>query len=135
MLLLATAGAAPVPVSGRPSVPCSPPPAYVLFDWRSVAFDGEARMALDGVEYYRTRCTEALVTVTGHNDASESPVMSRMRAIAVRDYIVAHGYPAEYVMVSWVGSTDMRVPTAAGTRERQNRVVTIDYGPLPRTAD
>lgn len=51
--------------------------------------------------------------------------LSQRRADKVRDAMVAAGVPADRIDTRWVGDREPPVPTAAGVRDAQNRVVEI----------
>lgn len=51
--------------------------------------------------------------------------LSERRADRVRDAMVAGGVPADRIDVRWVGDREPPVPTAAGVRDAQNRVVEV----------
>ena len=51
--------------------------------------------------------------------------LSQRRADTVRDAMVAGGVPSDRIDVRWVGDREPPVPTAAGVRDAQNRVVEV----------
>jgi len=68
--------------------------------------------------------------VVGHSDAvgaeRQNERMSKLRAEAVADALVARGIPNSAIDVSWQGASDPAVTTDGGTPEQANRRVTID---------
>ena len=68
--------------------------------------------------------------VVGHSDAvgaeRQNERMSKLRAEAVADALVARGIPYSAIDVSWQGASDPAVATGGGTPEQANRRVTID---------
>ena len=73
------------------------------------------------------------VTVVGHTDTSGSVAynmrLSERRAKATADQLVSDGVPQTGLDVSWVGKTDLAVPTPDGTKEPLNRrsVITVQF--------
>jgi OmpA-OmpF porin, OOP family len=67
--------------------------------------------------------------ITGYADASGEPdegrATSENRAKAVKNFLVGLGLDSGRLRISARGSSDLRVPTAAGVREPQNRRVEI----------
>lgn len=67
--------------------------------------------------------------VVGHSDAvgaeRQNERMSKLRAEAVADALIARGIPNSAIDVSWQGANDLAVATAGGTPEQANRRVTI----------
>ena len=53
--------------------------------------------------------------------------LSQRRADRVRDALVAGGVPADRIDTRWVGDREPPVPTAAGVRDAQNRVVEVAF--------
>ena len=68
--------------------------------------------------------------VVGHSDAvgaeQQNERMSKLRAEAVADALVARGIPYSAIDVSWQGASDLAVATDSGTPEQANRRVTIE---------
>ncbi|MBH5322023.1 OmpA family protein, partial [Aurantiacibacter sediminis] len=48
---------------------------------------------------------------------------------SVQAYLTSRGIPGGRIMSEAFGENDLRVPTADGVRELQNRRVEITYGP------
>lgn len=71
----------------------------------------------------------AEIELAGHGDrfgsVHHNDVLSRRRAEAIRDALVAAGARSDLVEVSWHGETKTAVPTADGIREPRNRRVEI----------
>jgi len=74
------------------------------------------------------------VSVTGHTDAigaeTNNMVLGQKRADAVRDELVNKGVPAEIILTSSMGESQLKVPTQAA--EAQNRRAEIQFEPEPR---
>lgn len=70
------------------------------------------------------------ITIVGYNDtlASEaySLQLSRRRAMAVGDSLVAHDVSPSTLSIQWRGETRPALPTGDGVSEPLNRRVTID---------
>jgi OOP family OmpA-OmpF porin len=71
----------------------------------------------------------ARVTVIGKTDRVGSPpantALSRRRADAVRDALIAAGVPAANIITSWTGEGRQQMATANEVDEQGNRVVDI----------
>jgi uncharacterized caspase-like protein len=74
-------------------------------------------------------CGMPKLLVTGHSDTSAtadvSMALSARRASAVRDMLVAKGYPAADIVTEAKGETELAMPTLDGVREPLNRRVTV----------
>ena len=68
--------------------------------------------------------------VVGHADAvgaeQQNERMSKLRAEAVADALVARGIGYSAIEVSWQGASELAVATSGGSPEQANRRVTID---------
>ncbi len=96
---------------------------YVLTpDAQSVITEG-AQYATQGDQ------VSSKVTVVGHTDTSGSVAynlrLSERRAKATADQLVADGVSQTVLDVSWVGKSDLAVPTPDGVKEPLNRRATI----------
>ncbi len=69
------------------------------------------------------------VSIGGHADRAgtheDNERMSRRRAEAVRDQIIAAGVPSESIEMQWFGEDRPAVETEDGVREEKNRRVEI----------
>jgi outer membrane protein OmpA-like peptidoglycan-associated protein len=76
------------------------------------------------------------VTVIGKTDrvgaAPANMALSRRRANAVRDALVAAGVPAASIVTSWTGEGKQQMATADEVDQQGNRVVDITVLKLPR---
>jgi OmpA-OmpF porin, OOP family len=105
----------------------------VFFDWAKPEINRDAAEILDKVAaQYAGQPGERLV-LAGHSDrsgpAGANLRSSRKRAEAVRDYLAAHGVPANAISVQAYGEDQPIVPTEDGVREVQNRRVEIRFVP------
>ena len=71
--------------------------------------------------------------LAGYTDTSGTPRynlgLSQRRADAVKGYMSSHGVSDGVITTQAFGETNLRVQTADGVRELQNRRVEITYGP------
>ncbi len=71
--------------------------------------------------------------LAGYTDTSGTPRynlgLSQRRADSVSSYMTGKGVPAGVITSKAFGETNLRVQTADGVRELQNRRVEITYGP------
>jgi outer membrane protein OmpA-like peptidoglycan-associated protein len=78
----------------------------------------------------------ARVTVIGKTDRVGAPpansALSRRRADAVRDALIAAGVPAASIVTSWTGEARQQMATANEVAEQGNRVVDITVLKLSR---
>lgn len=76
------------------------------------------------------------VTVIGKTDRIGAPpanrALSRRRADAVRDALIAAGVPAASIATSWTGERKQQMATANEVDEQGNRVVDVTVLKLPR---
>jgi outer membrane protein OmpA-like peptidoglycan-associated protein len=121
-----------------PAAPPPPPPArqiqtfvvYFPFDRSTLTPDAQAvvQQAAQAAQQ-----GPASITVVGHTDTSGSVAynlrLSERRAKAVADALVGLGVAQSSVDVSWVGKTDLAVPTPDGVKEPLNRRATITLTP------
>jgi OmpA-OmpF porin, OOP family len=120
-------------LAASPAVGDIPNRWVVLFDHGSAKLT-EAFQATVVVNAVASEAKEALshtdaivVYVSGYADRS-GPAdfnmhLSRRRAEAVADALVAAGIARKYLEVSWHGEEELPVPTPDGVREQANRVV------------
>ena len=105
----------------------------MFFEWDKSDITPEAASILDNaVTQYQT-CGNAQVQLAGYTDTSGSSQynqgLSQRRADAVKAYMASRSIPEGNVTTSAFGETNLRVQTADGVREVQNRRVEITYGP------
>lgn len=124
----------PPPVAAPiPEVVCSPGPFIVFFEWDKSDVTPEAASILDNAVTQYQSCGNAQVQLAGYTDTSGSTSynqgLSQRRADAVRAYMTSRSIPDGVITSSAFGETNLRVQTADGVREVQNRRVEITYGP------
>ena len=118
-----------------PTVTCAPGPFIVFFEWNKSDITPEAASILDNAVTQYQNCGNARVMLAGFTDTSGTPKynigLSQRRADSTRAYISAHGIPDGVVSTQAYGEdpSKLRVQTADGVREVQNRRVEITYGP------
>jgi OmpA-OmpF porin, OOP family len=124
---------APEPVAPAPAAVCTPGPYIVFFDFDKSDITAEASSILDGAVSAYGNCGQAQVMLAGYTDTSGTPRynlgLSQRRADAVSAYMGSKGIPAGVITTKALGETNLRVSTADGVRELQNRRVEITYGP------
>ena len=130
----------PAPVAPRPVAPTPPPapvcnqgPYVVFFEWDESDITPEAATILDNAVSAYANCGMASVMLAGHTDTS-GPAdynigLSERRNDSVSNYLAGRGVPAARIATEAFGESQLRVPTANGVRELQNRRVQIMYGP------
>ncbi|MBA3838511.1 MAG: flagellar motor protein MotB, partial [Zymomonas sp.] len=118
-----------------PAAVCSPGPFIVFFDHNKSDITPEAASILDNAVAAYQNCGNAQVMLAGFADRSGNPKynvgLSQRRADAVKAYMGSRSIP-EGVMTTQAFGEDpskLRVQTADGVREVQNRRVEITYGP------
>jgi outer membrane protein OmpA-like peptidoglycan-associated protein len=124
------------PAPPPPAPPAAPPPPVpqvylVFFDWDKYNITPEGMRIIQlAAEHYRAGGSVRL-TVTGFTDTSGSPSynqrLSERRANAVAAALQKLGVARADMAVSGRGENDLRVPTADGVREPQNRRVEIVF--------
>ena len=122
----------PAPPAPEPVV-CSPGPFIVFFEWNKSDITPEAASILDNAVTQYQSCGNAQVMLAGYTDTSGSSQynqgLSQRRADAVKGYMSSRSIPDGVITTSAFGETNLRVQTADGVREVQNRRVEITYGP------
>ena len=107
----------------------------MFFDFDKSDITTEAASILDNAIAAYGNCGQAQVMLAGFTDRSGTPKynvgLSQRRADAVKAYFSAHSIPEGVITTSAFGEdpTKLRVQTADGVREVQNRRVEITYGP------
>ena len=132
----------PPPAAAPPPPPPPPPPApvacnegpyLVFFDWDKSNIRPDAATVLDNAVAQYANCGSARVMLAGYTDTSGTAQynigLSERRNASVQSYLQSRGIPAARISSEAFGETDLRVPTADGVREPQNRRVRITYGP------
>ena len=117
--------------------PPPPPPAVcntgsfiVFFDWDSAEITPEAANTLDSAIAGLADCSTVTVTLGGYTDTSGSDNynmgLAGRRNDSVTSYLTSRGVMDSAISSSAFGETNLRVPTADGVRELQNRRVEIN---------
>ncbi len=127
----------PPPVAAPPPppapLPCNRGPYMVFFNWDESTITPEAATVLDNARSAYANCGAASVMLAGHTDTSGTMAynegLAERRNESVRDYVTARGVSDMRISSQSFGETQLRVPTADGVRELQNRRVEITYGP------
>ncbi|MBT8427610.1 MAG: OmpA family protein, partial [Erythrobacter sp.] len=108
-------------------------PYIVFFNWDESDITPEAATILDNAVSAYANCGTASVMLAGHTDTSGSTQynmgLAQRRNSSVRDYLSARGIPDGRISSEAFGESQLRVPTADGVRELQNRRVEVTYGP------
>ncbi len=115
------------------AVVCNKGPFIVFFDWDKSDISPEAASVLDNAVQAYGNCGNIGIMLAGHTDSSGSPRynlgLSARRDSQVQGYLTGHGVSSGAISSQAFGETNLRVPTADGVREVQNRRVEISYGP------
>lgn len=112
---------------------CRPGPYIIFFDFSRYAITPEALSILDNAQMAYRSCGSARIVIYGHDDAT-GPIqirrkLSQLRANAVQRYFLTVVIPIDGADVLSYGSDQLRIPTAQGVRELQNRRVEIVFKP------
>src|SRR5439155_10848686 len=125
-------GAPPPPPPPLPPAPPPPPPQkvyLVFFDWDKYNITPEGQRIIQVAAQQYKAGGSVRLQVTGYTDTSGSPGynqrLSERRANAVANALAALGVARSDMAVIGRGENDLRVPTADGVREPQNRRVEI----------
>ena len=127
----------PPPVVDTPPPPpppavCQPGPFIVFFEWDRSEITPEAASILDNAVAAYANCGNAQVELRGFTDTSGTPRynlgLSQRRSDAVSAYMQSRGIGSGVITTQALGETNLRVQTADGVRELQNRRVEITYG-------
>ncbi len=101
----------------------------VYFDTGSAEVNERGRMITSTVAQVAAAAATTRVTVIGKTDrigaAPENLALSRRRANAVRDSLIAAGIPAERIDTSWTGEDGAVVSPRDDTSAPRDRVVDI----------
>ena len=113
--------------------PCETGPYIVFFDWDQSDITPEAAQTLNQAIAAYGNCGTARIMLAGYTDTSGSREynlgLAARRNASVREYMTARSVPASRITSEAFGEENLRVPTADGVRELQNRRVEIMYGP------
>ncbi|RJY10080.1 OmpA family protein [Aurantiacibacter aquimixticola] len=105
----------------------------VFFDWDQSDITPEAATVLNSAVTAYRDCGTARVMLAGHTDTSGprdyNMGLAERRNDSVRAYMTSRGVPGTRISSEAFGESDLRVPTADGVRELQNRRVEVMYGP------
>jgi OOP family OmpA-OmpF porin len=112
-------------------IPVPPSRQYnVYFDFDKSTLTEDGRKIVDQVAG-QAKGANVRVTITGKADLSGTDAynlgLSKRRAEAVRQALIADGVAAARIDERYVGMREPPVPTAAGVREPRNRVVEIVF--------
>lgn len=126
---------APVAAPAPAPAPAAAPAAQiqrnflVFFDFNESVLTPEASRIIQQAATTARQGNVTRITATGHTDTSGSPAynqrLSERRADAVRADLVRQGIPASQIVTIGRGESELRVRTADGVREPQNRRVEI----------
>ena len=101
----------------------------IYFDSNGSQIDSRGQMIVKKVAYVVENDGATRVTVIGKTDrvggASANLALSKRRADAVRDALIAAGVPAGHIDTSWSGEARQDVATRDDTAEQRNRVVDV----------
>lgn len=109
----------------------TPPPVLVFFDWDQSNLETEAVPIIDQMAQQLRNGTGPIV-IEGHADTS-GPAdynvrLSERRAETIAGALSQRGVERDRMRLVAKGERDLRVPTADGVREPQNRRVRIEAG-------
>ncbi|MFZ1741573.1 MAG: OmpA family protein [Pontixanthobacter sp.] len=123
----------PPRVAPPPPPVCNKGPYIVFFEWDKSDITPEAATILDNAVSAYANCGMASVMLAGHADASGAKTynvgLSQRRNTSVTNYLAGRGIPTGRISSEAFGESQLRVPTADGVRELQNRRVEVTYGP------
>jgi outer membrane protein OmpA-like peptidoglycan-associated protein len=131
----------PPPVRAAAPAPAAPPPPpvretqtfLVFFDFDSAQLTPAARDTISTAVNAVRAGGSARLQVVGHTDTSGSPAynqrLGQRRADAVQGEMVRLGLPAGIIATRSAGESELRVRTADGVREAQNRRAEIILPP------
>ncbi|MCQ4320179.1 flagellar protein MotY [Stutzerimonas stutzeri] len=115
--------------------------SQVGFPTGDVALDALARAKLDILlQFLKADPTVNRIQLDGHSDNSGNRLtnrdLSRRRALAVEEYLVANGVPKEHITLRFHGERYPVVPNSSEANRAKNRRVTLrlERGPATTTA-
>jgi OOP family OmpA-OmpF porin len=104
----------------------------IYFDTNSLTINKRGQLIVNNVAFIAANNAAMRVTVIGKTDRVGAPpanmALSKRRADAVRDSLIAAGVPAARIDTSWTGEGRQEVATTDDVAERRNRVVYIAVG-------
>ncbi len=125
----------PTPPPPPPPPPCNTGPFILFFDHQSAQITPQGSAIIDNALAAIGNCGRASIMVAGHDDADgsmqESLRISQERSARVIEALSRRGVDPARVASEAFGESMLRVPTADGVREAQNRRVEITFGPPP----
>jgi len=138
------AAPAPAPVAAPPPPPPAPapvvpppPPAQeivlkgVNFETASAKLKPESIAVLDSAVANIRKCNCGKVEIRGYTDsvgkAAYNLKLSERRAIAVKDYLVAHGIPADLLGAEGFGEANPIASNDTAAGRAENRRVTVQF--------
>lgn len=120
-------GTVPAP---EPAAVPAPSSFTVYFGQASWILNDAAEDEIDDAVKAAAQRGAATYAVAGYADSTGSTAqnmrLSKLRAEAVADALVARGIPQEEIDVSWHGAAQPAVETPPGTPEQANRRATIE---------
>ena len=112
-------------------IPERPRVFIVYFAWDKAELSPLAKSMLDDVAIEAQMQTPASIAIAGYADTSGTATynlkLSRQRAEAVTDYLVAQGVDSAVFATQWFGQEQLAVPTDDNVREEGNRRVEIAF--------
>jgi peptidoglycan-associated lipoprotein len=132
------AGCAPreLPAAPAPGAAMAGAWYQIYFEAGSSDVQGKAGAIVKSIAGLVSSEGPSRVTVIGKTDRIGAPpanrALSRRRANAVRDSLIAAGVPAASIVTSWTGEAKQQMKTADEADEQGNRVVDITVLKLPR---
>lgn len=131
-IVLGLIAAAGIVSSTAPAQVAEPGKAVMIFfDWGEMTIGRDYQALLDAEAAARVKAPQTTVAVDAHSDRSGTAAAnhrsSRLRADAVRNYLVAKGIPADRIEVRAWGEERPLIATADGVREPQNRRVDVRF--------
>ena len=101
----------------------------ILFGFGSSEIDSAGRVIIEEIAAKLRTKGDVSILVVGHADRAgpllNNIELSRRRAEAVRDSLIAAGVPERFVATRALGEEQLAVPTGDGIREAANRRVEI----------
>lgn len=119
------------PKAAAPVVAPIPQTYMVFFDWDKAVLTPEAKRIVASAAADFSKGKNVRIVVTGHADTSGPKdyniKLSQRRAEAVKKEFVTHGVASDALVTRGAGEGELRVPTADGVREAQNRRAEIVF--------
>lgn len=104
-------------------------PAETFFDWDSSSLKSKYRFVVEDAAKYIKKKKLSSITVEGHADASGGNAynkkLSQRRANAIKKALVSYGVPNWYIKTIAKGEEDLKVKTADGISNPENRRAVI----------